>query len=282
MAAVMHGKVETVARLLRFPGIDVAAANEDGETALMLAVGEHEEEITKALLAKHAPVDAVDGQGRTALMRIVAQAFEEPSRRRSLGAGYAAGPPLPRGDRGGASTLAAARTGLVTLPPMTDEGASPGSPASAAANEASPSAAEPPGGTAAASGGASPATAGAASGNTPTSQQWLQSSLRMISVLLDHSASLTIRDEGGADAIQLAAGAPSVIGLLRERMPPEAETGAETGAEAEAGASTGKSAKRTKLKGGPRAAQADDIKVEVVGGDAKVPPAVGGGCCLVA
>lgn len=73
MAAVMHGKSETVTKVLRFQGVDVAAANEDGETALMLAVGEHEEVIAKQLLEQRAPVNAIDCQGRTALMRAVAR-----------------------------------------------------------------------------------------------------------------------------------------------------------------------------------------------------------------
>ena len=122
-----------------------------------------------------------------------------------------------------------------------------------------------------------PTSADTPTGKLPTAQQWLQSSLRMITVLLDHGASLLVRDEGGASALELAVGAPSVERLIRDRLPAQE---AEAQAREEKSRPGGAAADKKKKSGAaPRAAA--DIKVEIVGGDAKAPPAVGGGCCLV-
>lgn len=52
----------------------------------MLAVSEHERVISRLLIDIGASVDAIDASGRTALVRAVLQAYEEPTRRRSLAA----------------------------------------------------------------------------------------------------------------------------------------------------------------------------------------------------
>lgn len=125
---------------------------------------------------------------------------------------------------------------------------------------------------------AAPASADTPTGKSPTSQQWLQSSLRLISLLLDHGASLLVRDEGGASALELAVGAPSVERLIHERLPQQVE--AEAWAQQEKARPAAAAADK-KDKPGAVTQAAADIKLEIVGGDAKAPSAVGGGCCLV-
>ena len=55
MAATMHGHQDCVETLLGKTGVRVDAASSDGETALMLAVGEHDQSIL-TLLIRHKAV----------------------------------------------------------------------------------------------------------------------------------------------------------------------------------------------------------------------------------
>ena len=292
---VMHGKAETVRQLLDFEGLDVSATNSDGESALMLAVGEHEEGIVTALLAKQPKLDAADSQGRTALMRAVAQAYEEPARRRSLGATYA-----PNLDR---LAVAAATAGATSPAPSTTATATPSlsAPSTPATPVATPLAAglhpdlltpsKAAGGEKAGGG-----TPGPSPGLSPSSQTWLLSSIRMMTLLLDAGASLEITDSDGADAHELAIGAPSVINLLRERSKGSAHT--KDGADKATARKAGGGAKGTARTGGATKGTAEPTRgttevtaksatpavtaVTAVTADAKeIKVDVGGGCCAL-
>jgi ankyrin repeat protein len=218
MAAALHGSVEATNAMLGHLNkagkldMDLDAANDDGETALMLAIGEHREQVAKALTKAGAKVDAVDVTGRSALMRAVAQAYEEPARRRSLGAAYG-----------------------VAAAPKTKKAESP------------------------------------KGANTAT--QWLDESLKLIQLLADSGASLKLKDDEGADALSLAAGAPTVVKFLRGRLGTE---GDKVGAADAKKANGGKNGKGAATKDGAGATVGSiDIEVE----NDKRPG--GGGCCVL-
>lgn len=203
MAATMHGHEQSVAQLLAATGVDVDAANADGETALMLAVGEHNQPILTALLEAGARVDAVDVQGRSALMRVVGGLHEERARRRSLA------------DR--TPRAVAPMSPLSPVTPITD---GPGGKSPGGKLPNSPAAAPPSGSPALPT---SPSTPGSVVADSPGTQDWLASSIAMVNVLLENGASVGLRDESGADALKMAASAPSVFRLLNaaKRAHPE-------------------------------------------------------------
>ena len=205
MVAALHGMQEVVDVLLGTRGVDVNAANEFGETALMLAVGEHLAPIAKALIGHGAALDTPDDVGRTALMRAVAQAYEEPSRRRSLGWD------VVRQHVPAAIAVTGAFAQAVSGGPGVSSPTQLGSPGSPGLAIASPAAA--------------PAVEGKkkkgkdSPGQSPGTKEWLQSSLAMIKLLVEGGATLTIRDQSGDDALALATGAPSIVKYLRGKLP---------------------------------------------------------------
>jgi len=76
MRAGYAGHIEIVEILLRSPKTDVYVLNDQGQSALHLAVVSDDEEVVRLLLEAGAPAGVVDAQGHTAMA--IAEAMERP------------------------------------------------------------------------------------------------------------------------------------------------------------------------------------------------------------
>jgi hypothetical protein len=205
MTAVLHKRTATVEALLASPGIAInMVSNSNGESALMLACSDHQHAAMRALVGAGADVDLQDAIGRTALVRAVAQAGEEPKVRRFEGR-YVddddlPGPvrPPPRaGDRDSVCPMA-------TLQQPAADGIA----------------------------GARDSLAGAASApklkkgqskqdiEAGHQSQWFESSMQIVQLLLEQRANVGLKDHHGVTALDVAKEnkASTIVKLLQKEV----------------------------------------------------------------